>query len=187
MTNVNFQNIEEYNDIKTINQYMSRRKEGVSHEETMKVIGPFSRDNSRTPMQWNDSVNAGFSTEKPWIGVNPNYTEINVAVQQKDSNSILNFYKMMIALRKKSNVLIYGSYDLILEENKQIFAYTRTLGDHKVVVICNLTAKEATYDYKGFKLAYDDILLSNYKVETHEEMSNFTLGPYEARMYKINS
>lgn len=185
MTNVQFENIEHYDCVGTRNMYSIQREKGIPHEEIMEVIWATSRDNSRTPMQWDASVNAGFSTGKPWIGMNPNYLEINVEKQQKDPHSILNFYKKMISLRKQNAVLVYGSYDLILEEDEQIYAYTRTLDGEKVVVICNLTEKETVYEYKNIELNYDGLLLSNYDVDPHSDTTSFVLRPYEARMYKI--
>ncbi|SHJ53857.1 glycoside hydrolase family 13 protein [Tepidibacter formicigenes] len=185
MTNVKFESIEEYNDIRTKNMYYIKKEQGIPHEDIMEVVWAGSRDNSRTPMQWDESSNAGFTTSKPWIGVNPNYKEINVAKQQKDSNSILNFYKRMIKIKKENEVLIYGKYDLILENNKQIYAYTRTLDNKKTVVICNLTSSEAVYEHNDLKLKYGGLLLSNYDVKSHKDITNFVLKPYEARVYNI--
>lgn len=187
MTNVKFQKIDDYDCVGTKNMYAIKREEGVPHEEIMEVIWATSRDNSRTPMQWDDSLNAGFSTGIPWMGMNPNYVEINVERQEKDPNSILNFYKKLISLKKSDQVLIYGSYDLILEDHEQIYAYTRTLGNEKAVIICNLTDEEAEYNCKHIKLAYDELVLSNYKVKHHEKSTEFMLRPYEARIYKINN
>jgi alpha-glucosidase len=183
MTNVKFEGIEDYNCVGTKNMYAIKREQGISHEEIMKVIWATTRDNSRTPMQWDSSINAGFSTGRPWLGMNPNYTEINVEAQEEDSHSILNFYKKMITLKKQNEIFIYGTYDLILEEHEQIFAYTRTLGEEKVVVICNLSAKETLYEYKSLELAYKDLALNNYNVETHDTITSFVLKPYEARVY----
>lgn len=97
----------------------------------MEIIWASCRDNSRTPMQWNDEMNAGFTTGAPWFGMNPNYKEINVEKQKSEENSIFNFYKKMIALKKEHDVLNYGTYDLLLEDDPQIYAYTRTLSDEK--------------------------------------------------------
>jgi alpha-glucosidase len=184
MTNVKFESIEDYNCVGTKNMYAIRREQGVPHEEIMKVIWATCRDNSRTPMQWSDSVNAGFSTRTPWIGMNPNYIDINVEKQQKNPNSILNFYKKMISIRKESNLFIYGTYNLILEDDEQIYAYTRTLGEEKAVVICNLTNREAVYEYENIELAYEGLLLSNYDVQHYDKITGLLLRPYEARVYK---
>ena len=183
MTNMKFDKIEDYNCVSTKNIYSTKREEGVAHEDIMEVLWATSRDNSRTPMQWDESPNAGFSKVKPWIGMNPNYVEINVAKEDKDPNSILNFYKKMIALKKQNELFIYGTYDLILEDDEQIYAYTRTLGDKKAVIICNLKEQEAIYEYKNMKLDNYKLLLSNYEVDHHEKSVSFVLRPYEARIY----
>ncbi|GIM29230.1 alpha-glucosidase [Clostridium polyendosporum] len=185
MTNVKFETIEEYNDVATRNKYSIKKEQGVPHEDIMKLIWVSSRDNSRTPMQWDESPNAGFTDGTPWIGVNPNYKEINVAKQQKDPNSIFTFYKKMISIKKENDILIYGKYDLILEDNEQIYAYTRSIDNEKIVVICNLTDSDAVYEYKDIKLMYDGLLLYNYNVQPHEDKTSFVLKPYEARVYRV--
>lgn len=183
MTNVKFNTIEEYNCVGTKNQYRIKREQGISHEELMEIIWATTRDNSRTPMQWNSSMNAGFSTGKPWLGMNPNYPEINVESQKKDPNSILNFYKKMISVKKKNPIFIYGTYDLLMEEDEQVYAYTRTLDNEKAVIICNLTDKKASYEYKNIDLDYNDLVISNYEVEPHNNTTGFILKPYETRVY----
>lgn len=185
MTNVRFKTIEEYNDVKTINLYSINKAKGMSDEDIMKIIWASSRDNSRTSMQWDESANAGFTTGTSWIGVNPNYKEINVARQKKDTDSVFNFYKKMISIKKQNDILIYGKYDLILENHEQIFAYTRTLDNEKVIVICNLTASEAVYEYEDEKLKYDGLVLNNYEVHNHEDTRTIVLKPYETRMYLV--
>jgi alpha-glucosidase len=179
-----FENIEAYNCVSTKNMYSIKRAEGIAHKEIMEVIWKNSRDNSRTPMQWDGSCNAGFSTGRPWLGMNPNYTEINVAAQQKDPASILNFHKKLITLKKENHLFIYGAYDLILPEDEQIYAYTRTLESKKAVIICNLTDKAAVYEHKDIELAHEALLLSNYEVEHHEKSTSLVLRPYETRIYE---
>ena len=185
MTNVKFEDIEDYNDIKTINIYKEKIKKGMSNEEALEYVWKTSRDNSRTPMQWDVIENAGFSKEKPWLKVNPNYLNINVNKQENDPNSILNFYKKMIKIKKENEALIYGKYDLILENHEQIYAYTRILNHEKFIVIVNLTNKEAKYSYDKEKLNYKGLTLSNYLVEEHEDITELVLKPFEARLYKI--
>ncbi len=186
MTNVQFDSIEDYDDVADKNRYRIKREEGVSHEEIMSVIWASSRDNSRTPMQWNSDENAGFTTGTPWMKVNPNFAEINVEKQEQDEHSILSFYKKMIALKKKNEVFTYGVYDLILEEDEQIYAYTRTLGEEKVVVITNLSKTEAKFE-TALKLNANDLLLANKEVVPHEDVSSVTLKPYEARVYRVKA
>ena len=184
MTNVKFDSIYDYNDVKGINIYKEKIEQGLSKEEALKYVWAVSRDNSRTPMQWDNSNNAGFTDGTPWINVNDNYKTINVNNQINDENSILNFYKNMIRIRKENETLVYGSYDLILDEDDKIYAYIRTMGDEKFIVIVNLSHDEVKYSYEE-KLNYSKLLLSNYKVEAHDIINEFILKPYEARLYKL--
>ena len=186
MTNVKYHSISEYDDVKTINTYNERIESGVSEEIALKEAWVTSRDNSRTPMQWNSSKNAGFTEGKPWIGVNENFETINVEVEEKDENSVLNFYKKLIKLKKSNEALIYGVYDLILEEDRSIYAYTRTLNNDKFLIIANLTGENANYNYEGEKLNSKDLLLNNYEVCEHNDLVEFTLKPYECRVYKVS-
>jgi alpha-glucosidase len=186
MTNVQFDSIEDYDDVADKNRYRIKREEGVSHEDIMSVIWASSRDNSRTPMQWNSDENAGFTTGTPWMKVNPNFTEINVEKQEQDEHSILSFYKKMIALKKNNEVFTYGVYDLILEEDEQIYAYTRTLGEEMIVVITNLSKTEAKFETE-LKLNANDLLLANKEVAPHEDVTSVTLQPYEARVYRVKA
>ncbi|MGM0807025.1 MAG: glycoside hydrolase family 13 protein [Bacillota bacterium] len=186
MTNVQFDSIEDYDDVADKNRYRIKREEGVSHEDIMSVIWASSRDNSRTPMQWNSDENAGFTTGTPWMKVNPNFTEINVEKQEQDEHSILSFYKKMIALKKNNEVFTYGVYDLILEEDEQIYAYTRTLGEEKIVVITNLSKTEAKFETE-LKLNANDLLLANKEVAAHDDVTSVALQPYEARVYRVKA
>ncbi|WP_226667949.1 glycoside hydrolase family 13 protein [Metabacillus litoralis] len=186
MTNVKFESIEEYNDVAAKNMYRFKREEGVSHDEIMEVIWASCRDNSRTPMQWSSAPNAGFTTGTPWIGVNENYKKINVEEQQQDEASVLHFYKKMIKLKKSDDIFTYGTYDLILEKHPSIYAYTRTLGDEKVVVFSNLTTETVTWDEDlDLALKSNQLLLSNYEVDTHDFMNILTLKPFETRVYRV--
>jgi alpha-glucosidase len=183
MTNVQYQSIEDYDDVSAKNMYRLKTAEGVPHAEIMEILWASGRDNSRTPMQWSDEKNGGFSTGTPWLKVNPNYKSINVETQQKDVDSILNFYKKMIKLKKANEVFTYGTYDLLLADDPQIFAYTRTLGAEKVIVISNLSEIEATMSGISFK--HSNLLLNNYEVEKHETLQQLDLKPYETRVYKL--
>ncbi len=183
MTNVRFQSIDEYRDIAIKNLYRIEREKGRSHEEIMPSIWQKGRDNSRTPMQWSDELHAGFTTGTPWLGVNENYKTINVKRQQNDPHSVFHFYKKMIRLRKEHEVLVYGMYDLILENDQAIYAYTRTLGHEQAVVIVNLSPKSVLYRYDAIKLSSDHLALQNYEVKPHKNATRFKLRPYEARVY----
>ena len=185
MTNVEFENIEDYNDVKTKNNYYLGLESGESHENLMKRAWRLSRDNSRTPMQWDDSNFGGFSKSKPWININPNYKTINVKNQINDEYSILNFYKTMIKIRKSNKALIYGEYKLILEDDKNIYAYKRVLGSDEFIIITNMSNEKVMYNYKDIKLNYENLVIANLKVKNHETTNSIELKPWECRMYKI--
>ncbi|MBU7594751.1 glycoside hydrolase family 13 protein [Metabacillus halosaccharovorans] len=185
MTNVKFASIDEYNDVADKNMYRYKREEGIAHEDIMSIIWASSRDNSRTPMQWTSVENAGFTSGTPWLGLNDNYQKINVEDQLKDKGSILNFYKNMIKLKKSHDVFSYGVYDLLLENHPQIYAYSRTLEDEKVVIISNLTDETAETGEFLISVSSEKLLLSNYKVENHGDIDQFSLKPFEARVYRV--
>ncbi|MGM0875738.1 MAG: glycoside hydrolase family 13 protein [Bacillota bacterium] len=188
MTNVKFSSIDDYNDVAIKNLYHIEIEQGKSHTEIMEVIWKNGRDNSRTPMQWTDEKNAGFTTGKPWLKVNPNYTEVNVQQSMKDPDSIYHYYKKLVQLRKEQPVLVYGRYDLILEEHEQIFAYTRTIDDEIILIITNLFSKETTFSLpKCLNEKTKELYISNYSEQSEDDIDeNITLKPYEARVYRLN-
>lgn len=179
MTNVQFDSIDDYRDVSAKNMYRERLANGDTHEAIMQDLWQTSRDNSRTPMQWSEEMNAGFSEGTPWIGMNPNYTEINVDRQLSDELSILNYYKAMIRLRKENDAFVYGDYDLVLAEDAQVYAYTRTHENTRFLVVANLTAEAASIEslYETVKDA--QVVLANSDSESLE------LAPFEARIYKL--
>lgn len=185
MTNVHFKTVEEYQDVQSTGLYYSKLEQGMAHEDIMEIIWATARGNSRTPMQWDETVNGGFSSGTPWLAVNPNYKEINVAQQLADEGSILNFYKKMIQLKKSHDVFTYGEYDLTLDNHPAIYAYTRTLDHEQVLILSNLTGQEVAFELEKMNLVFDQLMLSNYKVEEHEPMMKGILKPYEARVYRI--
>lgn len=187
MTNVQFKGIKEYKDIETLNMYEERVNEkGMNHEEVMKSIYAKSRDNARTPMQWNASENAGFTTVTPWIAVNPKYEDINVEESLKDLNSIFYYYKKLIELRKQHEIIVYGSYDLILEDHDAIFAYTRTLRNEKLLVINNYYKEETLFTLPEDIIFHKkELLISNYEIDSNHSIKEFTLRPYESIVYKL--
>ena len=180
MTNVSYA-IEDYQDVEILNMYKERLAKGYSEAEIMASIHAKGRDNARTPMQWTNGENAGFTEAKPWIKVNPNYLKINAQSQISDPDSIYSFYKRLIALRKSEPLLIDGEYALLLAEDEQIFAYTRNLGNESLLVIANFTGAEVSYDDKDISL-YENgkCLISNYDSKAKPGR----LRPYEARIYK---
>jgi len=177
MTNAVY-GIEEYRDIETLNLYKERLDKGYKEEAIMDSIHAKSRDNARTPMQWNDGENAGFTDGKPWMKVNPNYKEINVSQQIGDENSIFNCYKELIRLRKNYPVFIEGDFRLLLAEDENIFAYTREDGEAQLLVVCNFYGQTVRCPLEDIG-APMKLLISNYK-DVNQPM---ILRPYEARMY----
>ncbi|PFE96975.1 glucohydrolase [Bacillus thuringiensis] len=186
MTNVRFQSIDEYRDIETLNMYKEKVIDhGEDIEKVMESIYIKGRDNARTPMQWDDQNHAGFTTSEPWITVNPNYKEINVKQAIQDKGSIFYYYKKLIELRKNNEIVVYGSYDLILENNPSIFAYVRTYGDEKLLVIANFTADESVFEMpEDISYSESELFIHNYDVEIGS-IDNITLRPYEAMVFKL--
>ncbi|PWW33525.1 MULTISPECIES: glycoside hydrolase family 13 protein [Paenibacillus] len=180
MTNVRYP-IEEYRDIELLNLYKERVANGYDEQEVMESIYAKGRDNARTPMQWDASENAGFTEGKPWILVNPNYTEINAEESIHDPHSIYHYYKTLIQLRKEHEVIIYGDYELLYPEDTNLFAYTRTLGDTNLLVLCNFYGNTVTFDIPEEFEEDKTLLISNY-ADVHSENE---LRPYEARMYLL--
>jgi glucan 1,6-alpha-glucosidase len=176
MTNVQY-DISEYRDIETLNLYKERLEAGYSKEEIMRSIHNKGRDNARTPMQWSASENAGFSNAKPWIKVNPNYLQINAQEQISREDSVFNYYKKLTALRKQYEVIRFGKYELLFPEHKQIFAYQRTYGIDKLIVLSNFTIDYA--EISENILEDYELILCNYP-EINKE---YQLRPYEARIY----
>ncbi len=184
MTNTQFSSIDDFNCVGAKNQYAELSEQGMPEPEILHLLARTGRDNSRTPMQWDNNENAGFSTAQPWLKVNPNYKQINVAEQQSEPGSVFNFYRKLIALRKAEPALIYGNYDLLLEEDKQIYAYTRTLDEQQLLIICNVSAETADYSYKECLLDSKQLLLGNYSVDEHGPVNSFALRPFETRIYR---
>jgi len=186
MTNVKFDSIDEYKDIETLNFYNEAINDGAKHENLMNSIYIKSRDNARTPMQWSDEDNGGFTSGKPWIKVNPNYKEINVANSLNDENSIFNYYKKLIKLRKENLVLVYGEYVPLLEDNSEIYSYLRILEDERILVLLNFFDKETVFKLpEGITYENKELLISNYDVDINENLNSLNLKPYEARVYRL--
>ena len=183
MTNVRFEDINEYNDIETLNMYKDRISKGYSHDEIMASIYAKGRDNARTPMQWDSTENAGFTTGNPWLAVNKNYKFINAEDCLQDKDSIFYHYKKLIDIRKHNDTIIYGDYKLLLPEDKNVFAYSRKLNGDKIVVVCNFYNKEINLNFKE-DFNNVEILLSNYK-DSSILMKDLKLRPYEAIMYRV--
>ena len=178
MTNYPFQSKDQFRDIESIHAYEDWVESGkVKREEFWPCLINKSRDNARTPVQWDDTENAGFTTGTPWIDVNPNYKTVNAKYEVNDPDSVFSYYQQLIALRKTYPIIVYGKYDLILSDDENIFAYTRTLDDRQLLVVCNYTKKNCKLrvpkEYEGA-----DCLISNYNRDNYRGM--LELNPYEA-------
>ncbi|MFZ8102503.1 alpha-glucosidase C-terminal domain-containing protein, partial [Staphylococcus arlettae] len=180
MTNYPFEHIETFNDVAVINEYNIVKAQGGDTEALLHKHKMENRDNGRTPMQWNTDKHAGFSTAEPWFPVNPNYKDINVAQQLEDPDSILNFYKDLIKVKKSDDVFTYGQFDLVDENNSQVFAYTRKLNDITYLIVGNLTDKNAqlSLDNNSNK---PQTILHNYDGDI--DLQN--LRPFEAAVIKL--
>lgn len=180
MTNPHFKSIEQYRDVESLNHYQILQDKGMTKEQALMILDVHSRDNSRTPMQWDDSINAGFTTGTPWIQTADNYTEINVKNSLEDKDSIFYYYQKLIQLRKNYDVIAYGDIKPLLREDKRVFAYERNYKSQKLIVICNFYPTtyeiELPYDLSNYKC-----ILNNYKNEA--KAKKFTLKPYETLVY----
>ena len=193
MTNVRFDSIEQYQDIEIRNMYRERLEKGYAEKDIMESIYAKGRDNARTPMQWDDTENAGFTTGTPWLGVNPNYTEINARSQLHDENSVFHYYKKLIHLRKENSIFVDGDFTLLLPEDENIFAYVREYEGRKLLVAANFTDKEVECpllkewgvpaDEDGAAKSRDNgvkLLIHNY----NDLPSQQKLRPYEAMIWE---
>lgn len=184
MTNIKFETIEEYNDIEIRNMYKDRIARGFKHEEIMESIYAKGRDNARTPMQWSEEENAGFTIGKPWLTINENYKDINVEQALKDKNSIFYHYKKLIEIRKENEVIIYGDYNLIDPDDKGIYAYTRELNGDKILVVCNFYGENIEFNFNEEINREPSILISNYD-DSSKDIRTLKLRPYEAIIYRL--
>ncbi len=185
MTNPHFEQIEDYRDVESINAYHILREQGKSEEEVMEILKQKSRDNARTPMQWNRGKNGGFTTGTPWIPVAPNYSEINVESALQDQDSIFYHYQKLIKLRKELDIITYGNYALLLEDDPNVFVFSRSFKQEKLIVINNFYAKEASITLpEDAQLTNGSLLISNYEDSPHFS-SSLTLRPYESIVYYL--
>ena len=183
MTNIGFTSIDQYKDIAAINGYKKAVSDGDDLELYLKKLHLLSRDNGRTPMQWDTSKNAGFSSSNPWLPVNENHTTVNVASQQEDPKSVLNHFKKMVALRKNNLVLVYGQYQIIQEEHPTIYAYSRTLEEQQMKVFLNFSESVSQIHLHDLGQC-EEVLINNYD---HLKMGDntITLDPYQAVVLKF--
>lgn len=187
MTNVKFPSIDQYRDVETLNYYKQCIKQGIDEKEVMQRIWKKSRDNARTPMQWNYDEHAGFTDGQPWMDVNPNYAKINVEAARRDPDSIFHHYRKLIELRKKHEVIVYGDYRLVLPLHEEIYAFVRTWENEKLLVILNFFSGAPTFEWpeelQGMK---EELLIANYEPIEGEDLYELNLRPYETRVYKLS-
>lgn len=189
MTNCKRLSIDEYQDVEAYNNFENLQKAGLSDKKALEMINRKSRDNSRTPMQWSTDKNAGFSNYDPWISVNPNYKEINTEKDKKSEDSIYYFYKKLIAIRGKNDVLINGSFQLLSEKDSDIFAYIRSLDNKEVLVIGSFSNKKIKYRVPSKIIKQKSkLLLSNYLIPKHSTLeTDIYMEPFECLVYQLSS
>jgi oligo-1,6-glucosidase len=188
MTNVRFDTIDDYRDIEILNMYREKVIEnGEDVQKVMETIYVKGRDNARTPMQWDESEHAGFTTGTPWLKVNPNFKEINAKRDTADSNSVFHYYRNLIQLRKHNPIMVYGSYDLILPDHDQIYAYVRRYEGQILLVMLNFSSEKPVFELPT-DVNYEDkrLFIHNYEVSNDESIEKIELKPYEARVYMLN-
>lgn len=187
MTNVRFDSIDDYRDIETLNMYREKvLDQGEDPGKVMESIYYIGRDNARTPMQWDDSAQAGFTTGEPWIGVNPNYKEINVKQALADPDSIFHYYRKLIALRKQNEIMVYGEFVPLLEDHPQIYAYLRVLDKERWLILLNFFGNDCAFDLPE-DVAFRDarLVIGNYADGDQALARRVQLRPYEARVYEL--
>jgi oligo-1,6-glucosidase len=189
MTNYPFRSIEDFRDLESINAYYELTQAGLRQpEELLDAIAYKSRDNARTPMQWDSSENAGFTTGTPWLPVNPNYTSINAQAQLQDPDSVFHYYRKLIALRRNSpwsDLIVYGDYQLLAPEDPNIFAYIRRFEGKTLCVVCNLTAKPAKFSVpENLLMESSELILSN--IGQNVLTDTVEMLPWQANVWVIS-
>ena len=185
MTNVLYQDIDCYSDIEMKEKYKERISKGEFPDDVFRDVAKWSRDNARTPMQWDKNINAGFSTGTPWIGVNQNYDYINTEDEEKDKSSVLNFYKKLIKLRHKHPSLVYGDYVPLVPDNWETYAYKRVLDKSVYVIVINTSERTWKMDPLAEINADSKLLISNYS-DSDNSSNGMLLRPWESRVYKVS-
>ena len=184
MTNTVFRSMADFKDVVTFNNEKVCAKLGIKDDRFLKLASKATRENSRTPVQWDDSENAGFTTGTPWFPVNPNYHEINVAAEQDDPDSILNFYKKLLRFRKENEIVIYGSYKEYYPQSNELYVYEREYEGQRMLVVCSFTDKPVRFTApEGMDLSKAKLVLQNYDVVYNSNV--FLTKPYETRVYML--
>ncbi|MCA1055745.1 alpha-glucosidase [Rossellomorea aquimaris] len=186
MTNVQFDSINDYEDIETLNMYREKVIEnGEDHEKVMNSIHVKGRDNARTPIQWDETEHGGFTTGEPWLKVNPNYKEINAKQAMADPHSVFHYYRKLIALRKENPIMVYGSYELIMPDHDKIYAYSRHFEGETMIVMLNFSEGTPVFELPSEYESMADLLIGNYDTEAEGDIREVKLRPYEARVYVL--
>jgi len=187
MTNIRFNTIEDYRDIHTINYYKHLVANGKNTQAFIDAQKEVSRENSRTPVQWNNNINAGFTNTTPWLKVNDNYNKINVALAEDDADSILYYVRKMIALRKLLPVFVYGDYELLAEDDEKIFAFTRSIDDEKILIVLNFCNESNVFiSSSSFNISNATTLINNYNTKPNITDKQLCLQPWQAIILKLN-
>jgi oligo-1,6-glucosidase len=189
MTNVAFPSMADYDDVQTRNGFKEFLSKGGTEADFLKRAHQFSRDNARTPMQWDATSQAGFTAGEPWLKVNPNYEEINAKNALEDEGSLFYYYQKLIKIRKRHEVLVYGETEILDKPNPKIYAYTRTLEKKQMLVVLNFSEAETDFtlpEALAENTNAEKVIISNYPVLPHTGKDGLTLRPYEARVYMIS-
>ncbi len=186
MTNAGFKKISDFRDMPTLNEYRHQKDIHGDTIQYLERVSAESRDNGRTPFQWDSTANAGFTTGTPWIAVNPNYKSVNAALEERDPNSCLNYFRKLVKLRKDNPVLVYGTYQLLDKENPKVYAYLREEEGKKILILLNFSSTTATVE-TDVDHSNTTLLLANYEIIPDAKKGNsiFELRPYEARVYQL--
>jgi oligo-1,6-glucosidase len=185
MTNAPFDSIDDFRDIQSLNHYAEAVGTGADPEAVLAALRVLSRDNARTPMQWDDTENAGFTAGTPWMAVNPNHKEINVQAEIADDGSVFHHYRRLIELRHTEPAVAHGDFRMLLADHEQVYVFTRRHGNTELLVLANFSGEPVTTEvpdadhWKGTEL-----VLTNYPVDAAEDIQHLSLRPWEARAYR---
>ncbi|MEY8878438.1 MAG: alpha-glucosidase [Leptothrix sp. (in: b-proteobacteria)] len=187
MTNVAFDSIADYQDIESVNMYrVATTERGEDPAQVLRAIHAKGRDNARTPMPWSAAPNAGFTTGTPWLKLNPNFLQVNAEQAIADPDSVFHYYRRLIALRRQHPIIVNGRYDLLLAEHPQIYAYTRTLGAERLLVVCNFSADTPRFELPA-DIAHSGLeqLIGNFEPGLDDDLHALRLRPFEARVIRL--
>jgi oligo-1,6-glucosidase len=186
MTNAPFYSIDDFRDIQSLNHYAEAVGEGADPEAVLEPLRVLSRDNARTPMQWDETENAGFTDGTPWIAVNPNHKEINARAEIADEDSVFHYYRRLIELRHTEPVVAHGDFHMLLADHNQVYAFTRRYGSTELLVLANFSGEPATIEVPDAdRWQGTEPVLANYPVDAAEDIQHLSLRPWEARAYRM--